>query len=83
MNTIPSRIIDIEEYLFEIKKKNKEAEYSYGVRAGNVLVIYKSIKTETKEVFVGPMKPLSTGWNDMFFVDFIKSDVRILVHFFI
>ena len=83
VDKIPSRIIDIEDYLYEIRKKNKDAEYSYGVRVGNILVIYKKVDKETKEVFVGPMKPLTNGWNDMFYVDFIKSDVRVLIHFFI
>lgn len=89
MNTIiPSRTVDIEDYLHEIKKKNMNAEYSYGIRMGNVLAIYKRIELEKgkfdiKEVFVGPMKLLNNGWDDMFYVDFIKSNVRVLIHFFI
>ena len=83
MDKIPSRNIDIDEYLYEIGKKNKDAKYSYGVRVGNILSIYKTVGKETKEVFVGPMKPLTNGWNDMYYVDFVKSDVRVLIHFFI
>ena len=80
------REVDIEDYLYGVKKKNAGADYSYGVRQGVncfILAIYKTVDKETKEVFVGPMTPVKQGWNDQYYVDFVKSDVRVLIHFFI
>lgn len=82
--TTPKHIVNIEEYLYGVKKKNPDAEYSYGIRMNNVLAIYKTVDKVTKEVFVGPMTVLNPKLNDdMFYVDFVKSDVRVLIHFFI
>lgn len=80
------RDVEIEDYLYDVKNKNNGADYSYNVRLGTncfILTINKTVDKITKEVFIGPMTPVKEGWNDLYYVDFVKSDVRVLIHFFI
>jgi len=89
METItPSlRIITIEKYLEELEKKyttnEKKVCYSYGIRPNDMLVIYKITNNDEdtkKEVYIGPLH--ETDQYDNYYVDFPKSNVKILIYFF-
>ena len=75
------RIVGIDEYLSEMGKKNN-AKYTYRVRLGDVLVVYKNT-TGSDDIgnisFEGMMHELT---RDNYYVDLVKNNVRLLVYFF-
>ena len=73
------RKLNIDKYLRELEVKNKK-KYDYGIRANNILVIYKIDGINREEVYIGRMNNLQS--NYLFFVDFPKNNIRVIINFF-
>lgn len=72
------RTININEYLRELQTKNNK-KYDYGVRMNNILVIYKIDGINKEEVYIGKMTYIN---NNLYFVEFPKNHIKILINFF-
>jgi hypothetical protein len=73
------RTLNIDKYLRDLEVKNKK-KYDYAIRPNYILVIYKMDGINKEEVYVGRMNNLQS--NYIFFVDFPKNNIRIIINFF-